>query len=123
MSRTLEPSGLLLLSKLLLSFGKEKRAFVLHLGPLLAFWENMRAEGYFVKELVLRKKLSRQELKKDFKAIFKAGQNFCQSKDLVVYKLEKNSSHFRSGFQSVKAGNAVVRNSIKAFVMSRFSTF
>ncbi|WP_061911574.1 ribonuclease P protein component, partial [Streptococcus cristatus] len=55
----------------------------------------------------------RVKSEKDFKAIFKAGQNFANRK-FVVYKLEKEQRHFRVGISvSKKLGNAVVRNSIK----------
>ena len=55
----------------------------------------------------------RVKSEKDFKAIFKDGQNFANRK-FVVYKLEKDQRHFRVGISvSKKLGNAVVRNSIK----------
>ena len=55
----------------------------------------------------------RVKSEKDFKAIFKDGQNFANRK-FVVYKLEKDQKHFRVGISvSKKLGNAVVRNSIK----------
>ncbi|MCP3032229.1 ribonuclease P protein component [Halobacillus sp. A1] len=66
------------------------------------------------------KKTYRIKKNKEFQKVFQHGQSFA-NRQLVLYYLKKDQSHFRIGLSvSKKIGHAVMRNQIKRYLRQAF---